>query len=215
MDRNKMKKKMIIMVFFLVVGIMVFGFVGSVKASDYYVAIDGNDTTGDGSFNNPWTSPEKAWRMADAGDTVYFRGGTYIISSQIWTKYYGCTGTEINPITFCNYPEECVIFNGTNLGVVFRIEKNWNIIKGINCTGGHSFFNFGYDLSVDGGRVENCIAYNWVSSWMEVLWFLIYLNDWVWYKYWDIVEITNRWFKIDITWGWTLPQIDLIYTAYA
>lgn len=62
---------------------------------------------------------------------------------------------------------------------------------------------------------QNCIAYNWVSSWMEVLWFLIYLNDWVWYKYWDIVEITNRWFKIDITWGWTLPQIDLIYTAYA
>lgn len=42
----------------------------------YYVATDGNDAAS-GDIDHPWATWAKAFRTAEAGDTVYFRGGTW------------------------------------------------------------------------------------------------------------------------------------------
>lgn len=48
-----------------------------VTTAVYYLAPDGNDTTGDGSINNPWFTFGKANDVVQPGDTVYIRGGIY------------------------------------------------------------------------------------------------------------------------------------------
>lgn len=132
---------------------------GNIEAKDLYVSTTGSDavTVENNDIDHPWLTPLVAWTNAQAGDIVYFRAGTYTITEQIWTKYYGHDGTEANPIIFTSYPGETVAFN-SSLSVVFRIERDWNIIRGINCTGGGTFFSFGWDTSVTGGGVEDCTA---------------------------------------------------------
>ena len=73
------------------------------KAADntYYVAKNGNDTTGDGSIGNPWLTIQKAADTVTAGNTVLVRAGIYdrsIISNK--------TGTTDSLITFKAYPGE-------------------------------------------------------------------------------------------------------------
>ena len=46
-----------------------------------HVAVNGNDTTGDGSQINPYRSIQSATDQAIGGDTVHVRGGTYILSA--------------------------------------------------------------------------------------------------------------------------------------
>ena len=48
------------------------------SAATYYVAPTGNDTY-PGSITQPWLTWQKAFSTAQAGDTVYFRGGVYNI----------------------------------------------------------------------------------------------------------------------------------------
>jgi uncharacterized protein YjdB len=52
-------------------------------AAVFYIAPDGNDTTGDGSKENPWFSINKAEEAVSAGCTVYIRGGTYQITDAV------------------------------------------------------------------------------------------------------------------------------------
>lgn len=48
----------------------------------YYVATDGNDTTGDGAIGTPYATPGKAAAVATtAGDIIYVKAGTYTLST--------------------------------------------------------------------------------------------------------------------------------------
>ena len=91
----------------------------SASAKNLYVATTGSDsvTYANNSISTPWASWSKAFSSALAGDTVYFRGGTYTISSTIETN--GRNGTSSSPITFSNYPGEQVIVNSTADPVIF------------------------------------------------------------------------------------------------
>lgn len=153
-SRLFIKKRSIVAVLFLLSGMF---FLGIASAADYYVSPIGNDNNS-GSLSSPWKTPFKAWSTASAGDTVYFRGGIYVISSQIWTKYYGFSGTRQNPITFTSYENEQPVFDCNLLDACFVIEKNWNIIDGIHFVNYVTAVIFGYDLNVDGGVVKNCAA---------------------------------------------------------
>ena len=42
----------------------------------YFVPVDGDDNN-PGTYTQPWATWNKAFATADAGDTVYFRGGVY------------------------------------------------------------------------------------------------------------------------------------------
>ena len=129
-----------------------------VLAKDLFVSTSGSDTVTyeKNSINTPWTSPFKAWQQALAGDTVYFRGGTYNINEMIDTRSLGsANGTAEKPITFTNYNNENVIFKSP-LNVVFRIERNFNYINGINGEGGGIFWLVGKNNSAKNFKMTNC-----------------------------------------------------------
>jgi len=102
---------------------------------DYYVAppdhpdTPGNDMTGDGTYENPWATWQKAFNVAQSGDTVYIRGGIYYSEeAQVIDPLNGKghNGTHDAPVCFFNYPGEipvldcrhhCDDFTGYNQGI--------------------------------------------------------------------------------------------------
>ena len=54
----------------------------NVFASEIYVAIDGDDTSGDGSFSTPYKTIQKAINEAADGDEVVLKDGVYSGSGQ-------------------------------------------------------------------------------------------------------------------------------------
>ncbi|MDR2477115.1 MAG: right-handed parallel beta-helix repeat-containing protein [Treponema sp.] len=83
----------------------------------YFLSPTGNDTTGDGSFANPWFSLTKAQDAVNPGDTVYLRAGTYKITGDYGTQeevgvngsartkiLFNRSGEEGKPITYAGYP---------------------------------------------------------------------------------------------------------------
>jgi hypothetical protein len=95
---------------------------------DYYVSPSGNDSDA-GTYDAPWKTPQKAIETADAGDTVYFMGGTYYptvhtpeVTGNVyyWSPgdSYGNSGTYENPICFYNYPSESPVIDFTNMDTV-------------------------------------------------------------------------------------------------
>jgi len=118
------------------------------SAKTYYVApTGGSDSNAGTNINAPWATWQKAFETAQAGDTVYFRGGvwyptdfadgnsvTIIATRQVPDVYtgniYGHNGTAENPICFFNYPGEkpildCSLINlaghnfNTGIGITF------------------------------------------------------------------------------------------------
>jgi hypothetical protein len=94
-----------------------------IKGGTYYVATWGNDDN-PGTFDSPWGTWQKAFVTANAGDTVYFRGGvwypkTYANGNKITNispqDVIGHNGTYGNPICFFNYPGETPILDCINL----------------------------------------------------------------------------------------------------
>ncbi|MHC4396973.1 MAG: InlB B-repeat-containing protein [Planctomycetota bacterium] len=79
------KKLICLMVFVVLLGLVA----APALAADYYLdAVDGNDTTGDGSLGNPWKSfknimsyygvtPPAGWANIAPGDTIYMMDGVY------------------------------------------------------------------------------------------------------------------------------------------
>lgn len=135
-------------------------------AKDLYVAPTGDDSVSYdiNSIEAPWGSPERAWYNALAGDIVYFRGGTYTITTQVKTKYNGNNGTESAPILFTSYPGEQAVFSASGLtgdmgwgGSVFSIQKNYNHVSNINFIGSAAtWFQLGQDLPAEHFEIRNC-----------------------------------------------------------
>jgi hypothetical protein len=94
---------------------------------DYYVATDGNDSD-PGTYAEPWLTVQKAFNTADAGDTVYFRGGTYLPTTRSLIApqrdpAVGNSGTVANPICYFAYTGETVIFDYKNS---IGFDAGWN-----------------------------------------------------------------------------------------
>jgi hypothetical protein len=79
--------------------------------TNYYVAPDGNDSNA-GTFAQPWGTMNKAFATADAGDTVFFRGGVYYSLSPSYVNpenlpaAVGNSGTSDAPIVYMGYPPD-------------------------------------------------------------------------------------------------------------
>lgn len=123
-----MKKLLIIL--FLLIPVLIFG-------NTYYVATTtstpaGNDGNA-GTIAAPWATWSKANSSVSAGDTVYFRGGTWYP-----TVFIDITkdGTYSDPIVFMAYPGEKPIIDGSALLAVpwygIRLNNaNYFILDGI------------------------------------------------------------------------------------
>jgi hypothetical protein len=105
--------------------------------STYFVATDGNDTTGDGSIGSPFKTIPKAVNMpVVAGDTIYLRGGVHYYASKI--SISSKSGDANNPITMQNYQNETVILDfsgmtrgdGNNRGIQMNAASNYWHLKG-------------------------------------------------------------------------------------
>ena len=93
----------------------------SLNATTYYVATDGSDSNA-GTKDKPFATLNAAQNKVVAGDTLYFRGGTYSIrESQIMgyevNDLYACvfdlskSGTATKPICYFGYPGERPVFD--------------------------------------------------------------------------------------------------------
>jgi hypothetical protein len=105
----------------------------------YYVAPNGNDSAA-GTQSAPWASIARAQSVATAGDTVYFRGGTYAYTranstcasrtARVDAITLNKSGASGNPIRYWAHPGEKPIFN-------FSAMRDDCRIKGFNVTGNH------------------------------------------------------------------------------
>lgn len=119
----------------VVLGFLIFFLEQETNAKDLFVTPSGgNDslTWENNDISHPWATVSKAFLTAKAGDTVYFRGGTYSITSKIYTSS-GNDGTAAAPITFKNYSNETVTINGNCGGAsIFGIEQSYIYVDGLN-----------------------------------------------------------------------------------
>jgi hypothetical protein len=122
-------------------------------AGIFYLAPEGNDTTGDGSRRNPWFSVNKAEAEVSAGGTVYLRGGVYHITeahigdstnrNYVYVFPISKSGTAGSPITYAAYPgdSERPIFDMSQLKPegkrvqVFRVEGSYRHFKRFDVVG--------------------------------------------------------------------------------
>jgi len=84
----------------------------------YFLAPDGDDTAGNGTIDAPWFTFKKVQTVVKPGDTVYLRGGKYIIdnansdnppvnvNSAQFAVQFSVSGTAENPITYMAYPKD-------------------------------------------------------------------------------------------------------------
>src|SRR5438552_3044438 len=79
-------------------------------ATTYYVATTGSDTAA-GTMAAPFKTIRKGAMVAQPGDTVYLRGGTYNEAVSLTTS-----GTATAWITFSAAPGELPIIDGRNGG---------------------------------------------------------------------------------------------------
>lgn len=124
-----------------------------VSAATYYVAPTGSDTAA-GTLAAPFASWARAQTAAAAGDTVYFRGGTYKYtdatstcsgtSATVDSVVLSKSGTAGNMINYWAYQGETPVFdfsgvtdttkyNCRHVGV--RVEGDYLYLKGLEITG--------------------------------------------------------------------------------
>jgi hypothetical protein len=115
----------------------------------YYVAPNGSDSAA-GTQTAPWASIGHAQAVAQAGDTVYFHGGTYAFSQansacksqtdRVDAITLNKSGTSGNPIHYWAYPGERPLFDFSRMADDCRIKGfdvtgNWIHLKGLEVEG--------------------------------------------------------------------------------
>ncbi len=89
---------------------LLLSFIGRVEADIYYIAAGGADVA-DGSFDDPFGSFEQAIDAAAAGDTIYVRGGDYMLETCVTIDK---SGGEDNPIRLWAYGGETPVLDFSN-----------------------------------------------------------------------------------------------------
>ncbi|WP_281228668.1 right-handed parallel beta-helix repeat-containing protein [Flavobacterium aquiphilum] len=130
-----MKSKILLFAFFLS---CFFSF-----SAEYYVAPNGNDNN-PGTKNSPVETIKKAQELASSGDTVYIRGGLYMMREEQIAQYYKIwayvTKLDKNGINYLAFPNETPVFNYGNIKpenrrvIAFLVSGNNIKIKGIEVT---------------------------------------------------------------------------------
>ncbi|HEX6848288.1 MAG TPA: hypothetical protein VF144_15000 [Chitinophagaceae bacterium] len=121
----------------------------SSDASVYFVAPNGSDSY-PGTKELPLLTMQKAQALVSPGDTVYVRGGTYMMQesqinsfTRIWAYVIllGKSGIENKRINYWAYPGEKPVFDFSNIKPAnyrvhaFEITGSWLHIKGLEVTG--------------------------------------------------------------------------------
>ena len=128
------------------------------ETANWYVATNGNDTTGNGSINQPYRSLAKAVSVSGAGNLIYMRGGTYTTNATV-TISTGHNGSAVNPIRLRAYPGEHPILDfssqadtDSNRGI--QLQASWWRIYGLEIVGAG---DNGMFISGSSNIVELCV----------------------------------------------------------
>ena len=87
------------------------------QAATYYVSPAGSDSSS-GTLSAPFATLQRAQGLANPGDTIYMRGGSYLLSDS--AVQIGRSGSNGNPITVASYPGEKPILDGANMTTSYR-----------------------------------------------------------------------------------------------
>jgi len=111
--------KKILYIIFLLITYQLFG-------ATYYVATNGNDSN-PGTLAQPWLTWGKGFSTPVAGDTVFFRGGTYYHTVTTGAGYTTIkSGSAGNNIVYINYPDETPVLNCSNVHPTSTYNYAWN-----------------------------------------------------------------------------------------
>jgi MYXO-CTERM domain-containing protein len=131
---------------------------GTARATDYYVATTGSDSNA-GTMAAPWATLQKAATTAVAGDTVWIRGGTYLITTPANSGAgvnFSKSGTSAANINYFAYQGEVPVFDFTNLQISttgytmgFVVTGSYLHFKGLEicCVPMNTFSNNGISVS--------------------------------------------------------------------
>ncbi len=121
----------------------------SLCAAEFYVAPTGSDS-GTGTLEAPFATVQRGQQAAQPGDTVFLRGGTYVMTEVLVAqrrRNYACitvldkSGTAEKPISYSAYREEQPIFDCSAVKprglrvAAFYVNGSWLRLKGIAVTG--------------------------------------------------------------------------------
>ena len=106
----------------------------------YFVSTSGSDANA-GTMGSPFASLKHVHDLAQPGDTIYLRGGTYVLGEVMKLTSDGTAGY---PITVAAYQGERVILDGGGIPTpdtfngraVHLADVSWNHFKGIEITNG-------------------------------------------------------------------------------
>src|SRR5580765_1395684 len=148
----------------LLVVVSTLGAAGAARATEYYVAPNGNDSAA-GTMAAPWATLQKGANTAVAGYSDWNRGGTYMITTPAnsgaginFTK----SGTAGNTIKFWAYPGETpkidfsnLVISTTGYTMGFVVNANYLHFKGLEicCVPMNTSSNNG--ISVNGSSAND------------------------------------------------------------
>ena len=81
----------------------------------YYVAPTGGSDLNPGTITQPWATWQRAFDVAQAGDTVFFRGGVWYLKPGQTVDLMNKDGAPGKYIHFFNYPGEVPILDGSQI----------------------------------------------------------------------------------------------------
>ena len=130
-------------------------------AKDLFVSPSGNDsvTYNTNNINNPWKTVAMGVASAQAGDTIYLRGGTYSLTSSIKTTRGGSSSA---PITLKAYQQETPIITANGIGESFYVEHAYWIFEGLTLQSSnmpdhdHAIITVGYDRDAQHFIIQRC-----------------------------------------------------------
>lgn len=130
--------------------------------ADYYVSPTGT-YGGAGTIADPWNETA-AGEFPAAGDTVYFRGGTYTGQVRIYVS-----GTSGNPITWRNYPGESPIMQPTQAEAFYPIESSWLVFDGFEILRTDGKWEYMIMLSSPQQTIRNCTFHGGRDDMLKIL----------------------------------------------
>lgn len=120
------------------------------QAKTYFVAVNGNDTTNSGTIDAPFATITRAQQSVSAGDTVYIRGGKYVMAEsqiarkqRVWAMMHllNKSGKEGKRINYWAYRNEKPVIDMTNVKplnqrvMAFNVTGSWIHLKGLEVIG--------------------------------------------------------------------------------
>ncbi len=129
-----------------------------VKAADLYVATNGSDTTGTGTYDNPYATIQKALDVATEGAKICVLPGTYVENIEI-------TGKHVYLFSEQGAKETVIRSTSAKRSVVtITASAEGTIVDGFTVTGGSGNYNPGNGDYYGGGfhcvttaTIQNCI----------------------------------------------------------